>query len=572
MALKQITLRHQRKTLELALEEQRSKAATLDATKAELDTRSAELSTATDELTAETPQEQRDALSAAVTEFEQRSAAYDTERAAVTAEVARLEGEIQRVNDEIKEIDERTKVEAPTPAPAAQTTDTRSKEDTIMQTRKFFGLDLEQRNALVIRDDVKAFLTEVRSSLNTRAVGGAKLTVPDVLLGLIRENLGEYSKLYGAVNVRRLTGTGRMQIMGAMPEAVWTEATGGLNELDLSLNQITIDGYMVGGFIPIHNNFIEDSDLNLAAEILDALARAIGKALDRAILYGTGTKQPIGIVTRLAQTSEPADWGANAPAWTDLHTTNVVKLNIASATGEAFFVDLIEALAVAKSDYADPATLIHVMNRKTHMDIKAKALKFGGAAAYIAAGEGSMPVIGGRIIESELVGDYEIVSGYGNLYLLGEREGSRIEGNGNVRWLENTTVFKGYARYDGKPTIGEGFAIVSYDNSDAATTSTFEADYANTDIGTLVVTSAAGTSAGDTKLTVTGNAASGTTLAYKVAGAPLAVKPDTKPTGYTAWDGDDDLTIATGKTVTVVELDAKGKAIKAGSCVVTAKA
>lgn len=571
MALKQITLRHQRKTLEIALEEQRSKASALDATNTDLEKRGAELEAATNELTIETPKEQRDALSASVAEYEQQRTAYDTDRSAVNAEITRLEGEIQRVSDEIKEIDERTAVPA-TPVPVPAPTDSRNKEDSIMQTRTIFGLNLEQRTALVAREDVKAFLGIVRDSLSTRAITNGKLTVPDVLLGLIRENLGAYSKLYGVVNVRRLTGTGRMQIMGAMPEAVWTEATGGLNELDLKLNQITIDGYMVGGFIPVHNNYVKDSDINLVAEILEALARAIGKALDRAILYGTGTKQPIGIVTRLAQTSEPADWGTYAPTWTDLHSTNVVKLNIASSSAEAFYVSLVEKLALAKSDYADPATLFWACNRKTHLDLMAKAMKMDNGAAYVATGINTMPIIGGQIVETELVGDYEIVGGYGNLYLLGEREGSAIEGSEHVRFLENTTVYKGYARYDGSPVFGEGFVVVSYDNTDAATTSTFETDYANADIGTLVVTSAAGTAAGDTKLTVTGNAASGTTLAYKVAGAPLTVKNGVKPTGYTAWDGEDDLTIATGKTVTVVELDAKGKAIKAGSCVVTAKA
>lgn len=112
-----------------------------------------------------------------------------------------------------------------------------------------------------------------------------------------------------------------------MGQKIWMEATGALNELDLSLNQVTVDGYMVGGFIPVHNTLIDDSDLNLGAEIMRALAYATGSGVDWAILFGTGSNMPIGIATRLAQTAKPSGWSDNAPAWKDLHTSNIKKLN-----------------------------------------------------------------------------------------------------------------------------------------------------------------------------------------------------------------------------------------------------
>jgi hypothetical protein len=42
--------------------------------------------------------------------------------------------------------------------------------------------------------------------------------------------------------------------------------------------------------------------------------------------------------------------------------------------------------------------------------------------------------------------------------------------------------------------------------------------------------------------------------------------------GFTAWDGTADITAATGKIITVVELNGDGRAIKVGSSRVTAKA
>ena len=54
-----------------------------------------------------------------------------------------------------------------------------------------------------------------------------------------------------------------------------------------SFNQIELDGYKVGGYIAICNATLEDSDLNLASEILNMIGQAIGLALDKPILYGT---------------------------------------------------------------------------------------------------------------------------------------------------------------------------------------------------------------------------------------------------------------------------------------------
>ena len=63
------------------------------------------------------------------------------------------------------------------------------------------------------------------------------------MLGLIHENINKYSKMISRVNLRVCLGTARQNIMGTVPEAVWTEMCAKLNELELSFNQIEVDGY-----------------------------------------------------------------------------------------------------------------------------------------------------------------------------------------------------------------------------------------------------------------------------------------------------------------------------------------
>lgn len=95
----------------------------------------------------------------------------------------------------------------------------------------------------------------------------------------------------------------------------------------------------------------------------------------------------------------------------------------------------------------------------------------------------------------------------------------------------------------------------------------------NGTLGTLTVTSAAGTKSGDTKLTVTpAKAAAGNKYKYATDAttAPTVAYGD-NVAAWADWDGTSDLTIATGQKVAVVECDGNFHALKSGNATVTAK-
>lgn len=94
----------------------------------------------------------------------------------------------------------------------------------------------------------------------------------------------------------------------------------------------------------------------------------------------------------------------------------------------------------------------------------------------------------------------------------------------------------------------------------------------DTTLGTLTVTSAAGTKTGDTKVTVSPGLETGHMYKYKVAaGSAPEVKYGQSVKTWTLWDGKSDITAATGQHITVVECDNTYKALKAGNDDVTAK-
>ena len=498
---------------------------------------------------------------------EEETTKLEKEQGELKEKKSKLEDEIAELENELEQLKSKEPKNDPPPANPE-----RGKEQggEVRMKRGFFaGMNRGEVDALIAREEVREFLQRTRElATQKRAVTGGDLLIPDVMLGLLRDNIALSSKLLTKVNYKPLKGTARQNITGTVPEAVWTEMVGALNELEISFNQVEVDGYKVGGFVVIPNSTLQDSDISLASEILTQISKAIGIALDKAILYGLGTKQPLGIVTRLAQSSAPDGYPANAPAWENLRTSNIKKL---TSTGTTLIGDIIEAFAACKNDYSE-GRKFHAMNSVTYAYLMGTLLNFNAAGALVTGMQNQMPVLGGDIVILDFMPNYDIVSGYGDLYLLVEREGTVLAASEHVKFIEDQTVFKGLARYDGLPVIAKGFVLMNIKNANATTTATFEFDYANTGLGELTVTSEAGTSAGDTKIKVSGHEASGTTIAYKSGIDVAKVYTGMKKTA--AWLGfGNEPNFTTGVNlegltadhlITVVEFDAKGKAIKAG--------
>lgn len=451
--------------LKKELDNKRKALAELAKMDADFEAREAELMAAIEEVETE---EQRDAVNEEIEKFEGDKAEHDKAKTDLDEEIRGLEADLDALEDE----------QAKEPAVKEQPAEAR-KENKVMDTRKFFGMNAQERDAFFAREDVMAFLTETRTAIKEkRALVNVGLTVPEVALGLLRENITEYSKLYKHVNVRQIAGDGRLVVMGTIPEAVWTDCCANLNELSLTFNDVEVNCWKVGGYFAVCNANIEDSDIALMSELLTAIGQAIGLALDKAILYGTGTRMPLGVVTRLVQTSAPADYPATARTWTDLHTSNVKAINSSGMTG----VQIIQAIATdfgaAKGKYSR-GEKVFVMNETTYTALITAAVAVDAAGAIVSGVNGTMPVIGGVIEVLDFIPDNVIIGGYFDLYLLAERAGQKFATSEHVRFLADQTVIKGTARYDGQPAIAEGFVAMGLNNTTPDATMTFAPDDAN---------------------------------------------------------------------------------------------
>lgn len=400
---------------------------------------------------------------------EEEAEKFDAEKTEHEAAKKTLSDEIAEMETELA----KQEGEQDTTQPAEPTTETEERKDTkmpvISKRNRFFGrMDAQERTNLFAQDDVKNFLANVRSCIaNKRAVENVGLLIPERFIGLIKENVENYSKLYKHINVVAISGKGREVVQGTIPEAIWTECCANLNELALAFNDVEVDCFKVAGYLKVCNAVLEDSDIDLASALLDALSQAIGLAVDKAILYGRNSagaqKMPLGIVSRLAQTSEPANYPATARPWVDLHTTNIITIP-AGLTGAALFKQIVLASGKAKSNYSR-GPKVWVMNENTYTKLMAETVSVDAQGNIVTGVAGTMPVIGGVIEVLNFIPDNTIIGGFFDLYLLAERAGAKFAESEHVFFLQDNTVFKGSARYDGQPVIPEGFIVIGLENT-----------------------------------------------------------------------------------------------------------
>ena len=455
MALKALMLRKKINEAKKSLDELRVKDADFEIREKDLEKSIEEAAT----------DEERTAVEEAIDTYQGEKAEHDEAKGKLERQIADLENDLA----------EEEKAQDTTP-PAGET---RKEEKPMTCRSKFFGaMDAQRRADIFGSEDVKNYLGEVRTAIREkRAITNVGLTIPEVFIGLLRENIINYSKLYRHVNVVSINGDGRQVIMGTIPEAVWTDCCANLNELSLTFNDVEVNCWKVGGYFAVCNANLEDSDIDLASELLAAIGQGIGLALDKAILYGTGTRMPQGVMTRLVQTAAPADYPATARPWADLHTSNI-KSHAASVTGAALIQQIVLDSGAAKGKYSR-GEKTWVMNETTYTALMATTVATDASGNIVSGVSDRMPVIGGGIEVLPFIPDNVIIGGYFDLYLLAERAGQKFATSEHVRFLQDQTVMKGTARYDGKPSIAEGFVAIGINGVTPNATMSFAADTAN---------------------------------------------------------------------------------------------
>ena len=480
MALKALLLGNELKCKRKAL-------SAMEARAEELSTRETQLAAAIDEVETD---EQRAQVQEMVTAFEADRDAYTQERQALESAIAELETQLRE--EEARQDTTPPAGGNPSHDPTHEPEEERSmipmnttpeRAFATTRDRVFRGMNRAQQQELIQRSEVQNFLSTVkacmRSREQSRSIQNVGLLIPEVMLGLIRDSIVYYSKLSGHITTSAVKGEGVELFTDEIPEAVWTECCANLNELTMGFFQGRYGCWKLGGFFVACNANLEDSDLDLTAEIISTLGQSVAITKDKTIIYGTGSNMPLGIVPRLAQESKPAGYPATARPWVDLHETNIITIS-GDYVGLALFRQLVLASAAAKSKNSR-GEKVWAMNEYTHKWLIAQAMGFDASGAIVAGMNNTMPVVGGVIEElpDSIMPDFNIVMGYMDHYRMMERAGVKFATSEEYFFLSDQTVFKVNCRMDGHPTIPESFVLIGLNGVTPATSATFRGDGAN---------------------------------------------------------------------------------------------
>ena len=321
------------------------------------------------------------------------------------------------------------------------------------------------------------------------------------------------------------------------------------------------------------------------------------KTATKAFGTGTGNSSRFGSRTEIIYTNTPAKytWGWNFHEGIDRHTVNndfaaaiADRLELqARAKTKAFndahgkFISQNAGHSETLVDYTDDNVLV-LFNAlsKYYNNIEAVGTKRAKVCADLynaivdhkltTTSKGSVA----NIDENGVVKfkGFLIEEVPDDLFQTGEVAYVYIDGVGKAFTGINTARTIESEDFDGVALQGAGKAgeFILPDNKKAVCKVLLNSEYG---LDNLTVTSAASsTTSGKTKLTVSPALASGNSYKYKVADNAVLPAAGQSVKGWTAWNGTDEITAATGKEICVVECDSAYRAIKAGVATVTAKA
>ena len=321
------------------------------------------------------------------------------------------------------------------------------------------------------------------------------------------------------------------------------------------------------------------------------------KTATKAFGTGTGNSSRFGSRTEIIYTNTPAKytWGWNFHEGIDRHTVNndfaaaiADRLELqARAKTKAFndahgkFISQNAGHSETLLDYTDDNVLV-LFNAlsKYYNNIEAVGTKRAKVCADLynaivdhrltTTSKGSVA----NIDENGVVKfkGFLIEEVPDDLFQTGEVAYAYIDGVGKAFTGINTARTIESEDFDGVALQGAGKAgeFILPDNKKAVCKVLLDSEYG---LDNLTVTSAASsTTSGKTKLTVSPALTSGNSYKYKVADNAVLPAAGQSVKGWTAWNGTDEITAATGKEICVVECDSAYRALKAGVATVTAKA
>lgn len=239
------------------------------------------------EVTDETPAER-------AAEVEREFDAMMADHDALGERVERME-KLAAAERKLEALDERTAA----PVEAKESRDINVGDD--VDYRSAFNEYLRYGFGDLPREAREALREQRAQSAGTNSEGG--FTVPTELIPELIKSMVAYSPMFDENVTRQLvTAAGNPLTMPTTDDtgnsATLLAENTGASDLDASFGQVTLGAFKyTSGLIKVSNELLQDSAINLEAELRSLMAERFGRGVGAALTTGTGSGQPNGIVT-----------------------------------------------------------------------------------------------------------------------------------------------------------------------------------------------------------------------------------------------------------------------------------
>lgn len=361
-----------------------------------------------------------------VNKLEDEKQKLEEKKSKLEAEIAELEGELEQLQSKAPSNQKRTNLKV---------------EGEGEPMSRLYVRELLKTGEYYKRSEVVEFYDKFK---NLRAVAGGELTIPEVVVARIMDIMGDYTTLYPLVDKITVRGTARILVDTDDEPATWMEQQGAIPSGDVgTIAAVDFDGFKVGKITFVDNYLTQDSIINLDAYVTRKIARAIAKALDKAIVKGEGpaNKQPTGIIPSL-----PAENKVTVQA-----DANLVK-------------NLAKQIGLIDTGEDSVGEIVAVMHRKTYYN---RLVEFSIQVDSAGNVVGKLPnlrqpdFLGLRVVFNNFLDEDTVLFGDFQQYTLVEREAISIDTSVHVKFAEDQTAFRGKGRFDGKPVKPEAFVLVT---------------------------------------------------------------------------------------------------------------
>ena len=354
-----------------------------------------------------------------------------------------LEEELRALDEEKQKLEKRAKIAEGIQAGEVKA-NTIPKPQGEPEERKFEGM---QRDEILSTPEYRSgylkrlqgkMLTEAEERALTTASDSAGAAVPTETLNMIIDKLRQTSALFPRVNVSYVPGNMSLVVANAKNAAQWkAEGADGTPEDD-TVVEVNLTGYELIKLVEISAAAQAMTISAFEAYIASEIGRQMAIAVENAILNGTGSGQPTGILTGVT-------WDST---------------NSLSESSALSYDHLVDGLALLPTMYHNNA--VFVMNRSMLFGGVRKIKTADGQPifTYNPQDPARNAVLGYPVVVDDYMPDNTILLGDFSYYYWNFAQAPAIETSREAAFKSGKLTYRGLAVADGKPALDEAFVKI----------------------------------------------------------------------------------------------------------------